>query len=173
MKKVLVTFLIICAAFSAQATGTESSATEVIGFGAWKTTRVEEARATLDRIQAETIPERGIPSQDKPELKKGVANPSRVQKGGKGESRLQQAQINLEVATELTIDDYFVLYLSQIKSESAILEAAKKLSVDEVAQLMTAYKKQLEGRRSAIGMLPPTLQNVRPTPTDRSATMGL
>lgn len=138
-------------------------AAEIMGFRTWKAMRVEEAATALQRIQAESYAERSIPSlssmnfQPAPgfafpapgTVKKGrpsagAAAAMRVQKGGKGESRLQQAQLNLEVATELTINDYFVLYLSQFDSETAMREAAKKLSPDEVAELMIAFRRQLQ-----------------------------
>ncbi len=176
MKKVLIAILITGAGFSAVAQVMQGDGPEVLGFRAWKTMRVDEARAALERTQAEGLSERAIPSHDKPATQKpfsGGAIVSRVQKGGKGESRLQQAQTNLEFASELTINDYFVLYLSQINDDAALLEAAKKMSVEEVAQLMTAYKKQLEGGRSAIGMLPSTLQGTRSGSGGRSTMNGL
>lgn len=124
----------------------------VLGFRAWKTQRMEDARAAIERTQAEASGDRQVPSERTVQVRVGSAS-TRVQKG-KGESRLKQAQNNLELATELTINDYFVLYLSQQDSPDAIPEAAKKMSPEEVAELMAAYKKRLENGRSEIGLVP-------------------
>lgn len=168
MKKVLVVLMVTLFGPSFA-----SANSEVLGFSAWKAMRVEEAKSALERIQNEVVPERGIPAMAQAEPRKsGLNSLPRVQKGGKGESRLQQAQLNFEVATELTINDYFVLYLGTIREESAIFEAAKKMSADEVAQLMLAYKKQLESsyRQSNVGLLPSTSRVLSPSVNERITT---
>jgi hypothetical protein len=43
----------------------------------------------------------------------------------------------------LTVNDYFVLYLSQFKQRDAFVDAAKKLTPEEAADLMLAYQKYL------------------------------
>ena len=125
---------------------------EILGFRAWKNQRIEDARLNLDRAQSEASADRQIPSRTL-HVRAGASG-TRIQRASKGESRLQQAQLNLELATELTINDYFVLYLSQSNGTEAIVEAAKKMSADEVAELMMAYKKRLDSGRSEIGLLP-------------------
>ncbi|MCM2282362.1 MAG: hypothetical protein NDI61_11020 [Bdellovibrionaceae bacterium] len=176
MKKILVQIAVACAIgiLAWEPAFAQGAEAEVLTFRAWKTMRVEDAKATLERIQAESGPERGIPAMERPTAARSQTHAAgRVQKGGKGESRLQQAQINFEFATELTINDYFVLYLSQIRSEATVLEAAKKMSAEEVAQLMLAFKKQLEIGRSSVGMLPQSVESLRPLSSEKSQSLGL
>jgi hypothetical protein len=56
---------------------------------------------------------------------------------------LTQEDWNLDVAKDLTVADYFVLYLSQHPSERRFQEAASKMSVTEVADLLEAYAKAI------------------------------
>lgn len=96
----------------------------VLGFQAWKSARVDDAKQQLEKAQSLTV-----------DTKKGPQDPAR--------RRLQQAQLNLEIIQELNITDYFALYVTQLKDRSSFLDAAKKLSTDETADLMMAYQKTL------------------------------
>ncbi len=58
--------------------------------------------------------------------------------------RLRQLEFNLEIAQGLTIHDYFALYLKS-KSKAEMAEAIKKLSPDELSELLMAYRKSLYG----------------------------
>ena len=75
--------------------------TNVMPFKLWKSTRVDEARANLEKAQQLTVqpiqPMESSHSKNLPKL---------------GQKMLQ-LQSNLDVAFELTINDYFVLYLGQ------------------------------------------------------------
>ena len=51
----------------------------------------------------------------------------------------KQQQWNMEVANDLSVADYFVLYLSQQNQSDRFHEAAKKMTSSEVAELMEAY----------------------------------
>lgn len=104
----------------------------VQSFQTWKSNRVDEARTALEKLQGER------PSAAKVLDRKPLEN-----KAPRVDLKLQQAQLNLEVARELTISDYFVLYLSQFKSRDAFVEAAKKLNPEESADLMMSYQKHL------------------------------
>jgi hypothetical protein len=95
---------------------------EVLSFKSWKAERTEQAKQVLDRCQTElTAPPMAPPHS---------------------EARLHQAKQNLEVAQELNANDYFVLYLSQLPNETDFKEAAKKLTPDEVAEILTTVRKQ-------------------------------
>ncbi len=107
----------------------EITSVGVLGFQAWKNERIEAAKADLEKAQAEA-----------PQAKDVRKAP---QKLSRGDQKLQQAQLNLEIVQELTVNDYFVLYLNQFKDRSAFLEAARKLNSDEAADLMIAYQKHL------------------------------
>ncbi|MES2963194.1 MAG: hypothetical protein V4760_04830 [Bdellovibrionota bacterium] len=123
----------------------------VMGFQAWKASRVEEAKTQIDRIQGEAgvdkVTGERAPGEKNPVVKgaetKSLAK-DRLQKSPRIDQRLQQAQLNLEIAQELSVNDYFVLYLSPFKDRSAFQEAARKLSVDETADLMLAYQRSLD-----------------------------
>jgi cell division protein FtsX len=135
MKRLFSLFiLVLTMASGAQA---EINSSGVMGFQAWRTSRIEDAKATLEKIQADA-------QIDKPQ----AARPTEAKKNFQ---RYQQAQLNLQIVQELTISDYFTLYLSQLKDRSMMLDAARKLSADEVADLMVAYQKALTSMTSGSG----------------------
>jgi hypothetical protein len=49
--------------------------------------------------------------------------------------------MNLEIAQDLTIDDYLQIYLSQFKSAEVLRDVARRMNPDEVAELLIAYQK--------------------------------
>lgn len=123
----------------------------VMGFQAWKASRIEEAKTQIDRIQGEAGADKAqgerAPGEKMPVMKGAETKTlpkDRLQKSPRIDQRLQQAQLNLEIAQELSVNDYFVLYLSRFKERSAFQEAARKLSVDEAADLMIAYQRSLD-----------------------------
>lgn len=59
------------------------------------------------------------------------------------ERQLSQEQWNLEVAKDLSVTDYFVLYLTQQNQRDRFYRAATKLNPAEVAELMEAYSKAI------------------------------
>ena len=150
-----------CAVSSASAGVAEAP---VLGFQAWKTSRVDEARSNLEKLQAEK-PSQALStmtgsraSEKKNQSEQVRALALRVPRT---DQKVQQAQLALEIAQELTINDYFVLYLSQFKNNrEAYVEAAKKLSPEESADLMMSYQKRLIS----------SPEDEEPTP--RSASLG-
>jgi hypothetical protein len=143
MKRLLPTLLALTLLVGASAHA-EISSVGVLGFQAWKAARVDDAKAALEKIQAEG-----------PQAPKADAGkPKAPQKVSRGDQKLQQAQLNLEIVQELTVNDYFVLYLNQFKDRSAFLEAARKLNSDEAADLMMAYQKHLAKDSEADTSLP-------------------
>ncbi len=127
----------------------------VLGFQAWKTSRVDDAKANLDRIQLEKAAN-GRPDK-KADAKEAAT--SRLQRATRSDQKLQQAQLNFEVAQELTVNDYFVLYLSQFKHRDAFVEAAKKLTPEEAADLMMSYQKHLAGSQDQDVIVPSSSLN--------------
>lgn len=126
-----------------------SAQVSVLGFQAWKTSRQDEARSTLERVQTGQGSQSGAPSVegagsgDKALSSKfGPKNgeKSSLRLSTKADPRLQQARLNLEIAQELTVSDYFVLYLSQFKDREAFVEAAKKLTPEDMADLLMHFK---------------------------------
>ena len=130
MKWLLLVFLIASGLIvGSSAARAEINSSGVLGFSAWRQARIDEARSALEKIQSEA-------QIDKPQ----AARPQDVKKKYQ---QYQQAQLNVQIVQELTLTDYFSLYLSQLKDRSMMVDAAKKLSVDEIADLMTAYQKTL------------------------------
>jgi hypothetical protein len=144
--------LVIITAVTFITLGGNLAQADVLGFRAWKNQRIEDARASFERVKTESSGDRQIPSQSPVQVRTGITV-GRVQRAGTSD-RLKQARTDLEIATEFSINDYFVLYLSQQDGVDAINQAAKKMSPDEVAELMIAYKKRLESGRSEIGLAP-------------------
>ena len=107
----------------------EINSSGVLGYSGWKTARVEEARQQLDKLQAD--------------LQAPPAAKATGPRFARGDQKLQQAQFNVEIAQELTISDYFNLYVTQLRDRSSFVDAAKKLSAEETADLMLAYQKLL------------------------------
>lgn len=135
---------------------------DAIGFKDWKASRVNEAKTNLEKLQFELDP--NLPAAQARAQVPSAKAPGRVQKAVRADSRLAQAQTNLEIAQELGAYDYFVLYLSQLKSETDIQEAAKKLDPSEVAEIMIGIKKQLSSESTIVA--PPM---VTPTPGQRTS----
>jgi len=58
---------------------------------------------------------------------------------------LYQALLKVELSKDLTINDYFIVYLSRHQDgKGAIMKAAKKMSPDETASLLLAYRSNLQ-----------------------------
>ncbi|HRK08737.1 MAG TPA: hypothetical protein PLZ57_13280 [Pseudobdellovibrionaceae bacterium] len=128
----------------------------VLSFRAWKDHRVNDARIQLERAIADLNLERGpivdrAPGQRAPIVKAdakpvaaiaaGATKTARVADHKRLESRVEQAKSNLEMAQELNVSDYFAVYLSQFRTREAMLEAARQMSPEDVADLMLAYQK--------------------------------
>ncbi|MEK7355815.1 MAG: hypothetical protein AAB250_05170 [Bdellovibrionota bacterium] len=133
----------------------------VMGFQAWKASRIEEAKTQIDRLQGELGADKAqgdrAPGEKNPVMKSLDGKPiakDRLQKTPRADQRLSQAQLNLEIAQELSVNDYFVLYLGRFKERAAFQEAARKLSVDEAADLMIAYQRSIDLNSSAEAGLP-------------------
>lgn len=148
--KYLILSLTLLMAIGAQAAS--KSDLNVLGFQAWKTSRIEDAKNAVDRLSDQEKEAATPTPKSARKNKHEVGNRLQVaSKNGRNDQRLQQAQINLEMAQELTVNDYFVLYLSQFKQKEAFIEAAKKLSAEESADLMMSYQKRLSSGENDLG----------------------
>lgn len=85
-------------------------------------------------------------------LNQGISIRAQIQKAqSEGNKKLadslerQQNQINwnVDVARDLSVTDYFVLYLSQQPQADRFQQAAQKMSTKEVAELIEAYANTL------------------------------
>jgi hypothetical protein len=131
----------------------------VTGFQVWKAARIEEARGALEKSQGErSVPSNANTKRLEPgKIVETIAG-GRLQlavKNPRVDSKLQRVQLNFELAQELTVNDYFVLYLSQLKGREAFIEAAKRLTPEESADLMMAFSKYLRVGGASYEDLPP------------------
>lgn len=133
----------------------------ILTFQAWKSLRVDEARLVLERMTYENQLEKMPVIDRSPGEKQAVVRsgtparpmPTASQKGGRAESRLEsrteQARMNLEIAQDLTVNDYLVIYLSQFKSREAMLDVARRMPPEDVADLLLANQKLVAGGQFA------------------------
>jgi hypothetical protein len=61
--------------------------------------------------------------------------------------QLNQQEWNLEVAKDLNVIDYVVLYLAAQGSKANLKAAAAKFSQEETAQILAAYIKMIQAQR--------------------------
>lgn len=101
---------------------------QVMSFLEWKSVRVHEAQQKLEAMS------------------KGNPAPQVFQEGKSStdvKPNEQKLNFNVDVALQLNIQDYFSMYLKTLTQEE-FKEATKKLSPDEVAELLVAYKNSME-----------------------------
>lgn len=103
-------------------------------FKAWREQQLMEARNQVVRVTNKMTLDR---SQPVPLQTSVEANPSKGLKGSKPETELKRALDNLQSAKELTIEDYFLVYLSRYKGQPQALEfIAQRLTREEIAELL-------------------------------------
>jgi len=131
----------------------------VLTFHAWKSVRRDEARLILERmtLEGQIFAASGAAGADRApgerqavvRVAQGAANlaaPSprsspRAAVRPRQDNRVDQARMNLEIAQDLTINDYLQIYLSQVKSAEVLRDVARRMNPDEVAELLIAYQK--------------------------------
>ena len=105
----------------------------VKGFKEWKRAKVVQAQYRLRESQQTLQQARKTGLQ-------GAARPSLQLT-----DQVRSNEMELELAQDLTVSDYFVGYLTKLPQKNAYREAAKRLSDEEVADLMTAYASSVFG----------------------------
>ena len=111
---------------------TQIARADVMSFQDWKKLKVGEAQVQTTGAPAET---------------KSPASTTNSPKTGKV-PKIEASKLALEIAQELTIDDYFALYLSQFKDKSDFSEAAKKLTPSEMGDLLLTLKNTMNKSNS-------------------------
>lgn len=125
----------------------------ILTFQAWKNLRVEEARLVLERMilesQFEKMPVIDRSPGERQAVIRTAVEPVRqgIRPGGgvktalRPESRIEQARMNLEIAQDLMVNDYLVIYLSQFRSRDAILDVARRMPPEDVADLLMSHQR--------------------------------
>lgn len=106
----------------------------LLSFKEWQGGRIKDAQAALTRIQIERAD--------------AIARDNRKVTS----ADVQQAKINLDIAKELTANDYFVLYLApKLESDKTLLDKAiQSMDKNEIAAILAAYQNTLEERKKSI-----------------------
>lgn len=127
----------------------------VLTFQAWKSLRTDEARLILERLTLEgqifaassadrTPGERQAVVRAGPQAAATSPMPRSSPRAAvrpRQDNRVEQARMNLEIAQDLTINDYLQIYLSQFKTADVLRDVARRMNPDEVAELLIAYQK--------------------------------
>ena len=102
-----------------------ASDTSVVSFKQWKEEKVKLAEQELAEQRALS----------------GLQNMKELQ-------QLNKRRWTLEVAQDLSVSDYIILYLAQNPSPNKYKDAAQKLEVEQIAELLEAYTKATENRKT-------------------------
>jgi hypothetical protein len=134
----LSSIVILALSIQVFAAGT-SSASSIKGFYEWKNEKIQAAgnQISLTRVQ----------------IQKAQADLNKKTVEGL-EKQLDQLKWNMEVAQDLSVTDYFVLYLSQQTQSDRFTQAAARLTTKEVAELMQAYANTLGSSPSEVVVRP-------------------
>lgn len=119
--QVVMSFLlssIFCVAFG------NSIATPLKSFQDWKKEKIQTALVQTNLIRAQILKAQ---TENNPKLQESL------------ERQLNQVRWNSEVARDLSVTDYFVLYLSQQNQPDRFQQAAQRMTTSEVAELIEAY----------------------------------
>jgi hypothetical protein len=130
---------------------------EVLSFEEWKGQRLDAAKAAYDKVFSEISSSStafpspaGSAKASSPRVQGTGArvNPTsnRTQpspRGARLDLQLQSAQQAIELAQELSVSDYLVLYLARLKDRGALVDAAKRLSPEQTADLLEAMQRTL------------------------------
>jgi hypothetical protein len=146
--------------------GLSSRAQTVVSFKDWKSEKIQQiqGRISAEKLQLEALKLKKAPETivaGKPAAKGDSGISHLIQRY---EQQLTQEEWNLEVAQDLSITEYVMLYVGAQPSKQRLIQAASKLSAEEVAELMEAYSVSLGVQTPAENILnpPPALSRAVP-----------
>lgn len=114
---------------------------DVLTFKDWKSNQVIAAKKQLSRSKVDKVPSSRI---------RGVVRVSNMARDelrsiAVKKSESKQSKLRMLAARELTIQDYFEIYLNnEPDREKAIQEVAGKLTTEEMTQLLLSYGQALK-----------------------------
>lgn len=117
----------------------------VKAFKDWKAEKVQQVQIKMSQTKA-TLDSIKLRRAEDPVLAKAKGYDSLIQRY---EKDLTQERWNLDVAGDLSVTDYMVLYLAHQTSKTRFQEAASQLSASDVAELMEAYSESLDSSNPA------------------------
>jgi len=106
---------------------------KVVGFQSWKARRILEAQALYQQVRGEVRESLSSVQNRRPETSRRL------------QERLEQSRLNVQIARELTPNDYFVLYVRERRHTNprAFVQAVERMSNPEVAEILNAYHNHL------------------------------
>ena len=119
----------------------------VKGYQEWKNEKVQYAQSQADLVRTQLL---------KAKLDSNRKLTDNLEK------QIVQLNWNVDVAKDLSVTDYFVLYLSQQTATDRFHQAAQKMSTKEVTELMEAYANTLDTSPSDSIVQPVTPQAAIP-----------
>jgi len=134
---------------------TQVAHADVMSFQEWKKLKVDEAQiqtkatdSTTTTIQASGSDQASssVSSSTSTSSPSPVGSQSTKTKTVK--PKTEASKLALQIAQELTIEDYFALYLSQFKDRNDFIDAAKKLTSSELGDLLLNLKSSLSRETS-------------------------
>ncbi len=111
---------------------TQIARAEIMSFQDWKKFKVDQAQAQVAQ-----------PSKTAEAASAGPLPASSPNTNKNKSPKIEASKLALQIAQELSIEDYFALYLSQFHERSDFIDAAKKLSPSELADLLLTLKSSL------------------------------
>ena len=126
----------------------------ILSFQAWKQTQFDDAKAVFEKLQPVA----------------NFARPGDRPQRPRTDQRSRQAQLNIQIAQELNINDYFVLYLNQFRSKDMLVEVARKLTPEEIADLLQSYQKHLAGSEQTESPVASLLTNTGTLPLNAATS---
>jgi hypothetical protein len=116
---------------------TQIARADILSFQEWKKLKVDQAQVQASQSNqikvSESTPAAALTASN---LSSGAQSKSKAPK-------LEASKLALQIAQDLSIEDYFALYLSQFHERSDFIDAAKKLSPAELADLLITLKSSL------------------------------
>lgn len=107
-----------------------AAAPSILSFKEWKVSKVSEAKTKYSKLETEYLTKKNTNPRDR-NLKLIYSD-------------LRSYKAHIDEASELSVSDYFVGYLSKVRDQKKAFKlAAEKLDSSEVAELMTAYADSL------------------------------
>lgn len=148
-------FLLICVFCLAPfATAAVEDTQQILSFKDWKGSQVLEAKNQVVRLSNRiTLLKKGILKDETSESEEKKMESADVSSDriktttqkdliGQTEAQLKSALENLQFTTELSLQDYFAVYLSRFKDQPDLMSrAADKLSKEEVLELLKTMLK--------------------------------
>ena len=117
----------------------------------WRQEKIQRAKSkvALTRAQITQINSKKLNIQNLQNLQKAESNSSLDLEIEKLEAKLKNDIFSLEVAQQLTVQDYFAIYLTKLENKKeAYKGAAEKMNTEEVTELINAFADSFSSTQS-------------------------